>query len=435
MTIHPHGFLYYDYCMKKKNFVRLSLLAALILAGCAAPAQTAVPVPSGTAKPAPAPTSTAEPTSTVPTPIEEPSKPFAYQFISMEMTDPEKGTAILMDEYNAQFLASTNDGGKTWNDISPTENEYILSSSFDQNGFGMVTTFTEEGNSKLWTTSDMGKTWLSSDLNEGMTGANITFNSENYALARVSEGAAGSVYTHFYESTDQGANWFLVPLIPPQPEENLEEGIIPLCNICGDILLQTETESLIVYGEMANEPSDVIRVATSLDRGSTWTDAAISKPEQHKNAFVLPLSTSISAELWNASIAFVSFDPVMSYSVFFLTSTDQGISWRLSPEAAFEQSELVESIETVGGSTAYQICGYDLCFIDLLSGQVNSTPLDVVWDNAIIKFPNNTLARFIDINTGWVIQNGSDASLIFFTEDGGPTWQTISPVFNQKDPA
>lgn len=422
--------------MKTKKIVPILVFLGIALASCAVPQQAALPQAPETAIVHPTATVTSEPTAVSATsePTEEPLTPFTYQFITMDMIDDENGTAILMDADNVQYLVSTIDGGKSWNDITPIENEYILSASFLVNGSGMLTTFNEDGNSKLWTTTNGGKTWASNDLSMGMAGARIELFTDELAIARVSEGGAGTAYTHFYETTDQGQTWSLVPLIAPQPEENLGEGVIPLCNICGDLMAQNENDSLIVHGEMANDAAEFIQLTSSVDRGINWSEVSVTKPELFTSAFVLPLSTDLSGDLWSASIAFVSFDPSISYSVFFLTSADHGISWHIASQPAFEQPELVESIQILDSATAYQICGYDLCFIDLSTNEVSTVPLDVVWNSPDIQMPNNTFARFIDPTTGWVIQNGSDASILFFTEDGGAPWQTISPSFTPSEP-
>lgn len=351
---------------------------------------------------------------------------FRERFVQLNMLDDQNGTAILMNGEGSKTFAYTKDAGYNWKVIMPALDGYILSANFSNPKVGFLTSQNLDGITTLWSTSDWGNTWKGLELFENMMGASILLSENDYVLARIEDVAAGSAYIRYYESTDSGENWSLLPLLPPQSEEGLPEGIVRICNICGDLAAQTELNSLLVYGEMANEAGATISFDVSNDRGINWNRVELQKPQGFESAFVQPLNVNFGTTIWTIAISLVQFDPAFSSQIFVLHSQDNGQTWEFFDPALAIPSIVTGNIVQIDDGSLALNCGADICILNMISLEVNVLSLGQVWESS--ENEDSILLEFSDSQNAWLAVNSSETTILYHTKDGGSSWDSIDPI-------
>jgi len=375
------------------------------------------------------PTKTAPPIETIKSPA---PLTFFDRFFQLDMLDELFGTALLMSNDGAQTLVATHDGGKTWTSIMPPMEGYILSTYFSSPEIGFLTTQSLEGKTFLWSSPDGGVTWRNSELFENMIGARLVLAQEEYLLARVEDVGAGSAYVHYYESTDQGTTWSLLPLLPPEPEEGLPEGVVRICNICGDLTAQSELDSLIVYGEMANDAKSTITLDVSNNRGLHWRRVGISKPNGFETSLIQPIHLNLGDSRWTVLISLIQFEPTVSSQILVLESLDQGVTWEI-----YDPDLEIHSVFTASGIQVDEemlalICEDEVCLLDLSIPILTKIPLDKIWENA--NSASDLVLEFSDRQHAWLVINKPESANIYQTSDGGENWELIIPALLSASP-
>lgn len=420
--------------MNTKTIYLTLLIFVLILTGCATPVEPprlTEAVTQIVAEPTSSPTVAIQTTTSTPTVIPG----FSATILKLEMIDSDQGTALFLDENGEQILAMTQNNGANWVSITPKDVTNIPSfDQIDAETIIMVSNNTD-GSGTLWKTVDGGVNWTKKELFTEMLGAQIDFSPDGYGLALAQDAGAGHRYLHYYESTDFGENWSLIPLLPPAPEDGLPEGVIQLCGICGDWMEQTESISLIIYGEMANEPKEFIQLTTSADRGVSWKTIELQKPDALKTHLVMPLAATVSDGSWSAFVALISPESIIDGELLALNSTDGGITWTLkdlSIEVATPQNNPIEFFEP---HFAAMLCGTEICFIDTLSNSVERVPYNFETISNDFTGIFDVHIKFIDRQTGWLILTSPKGTYLYQTVDGGISWVWRPLSLNEADPS
>lgn len=408
------------------------LLTTFLVTSCAAPVASTPTIidskPIETQAPH-IPSETPPPAETIEIPTPQ---IFSERFFQLDMLDELFGTALLMGNNGTQTLVVTQDGGKTWTSIMPPMEGYLLSTYFSSSQNGFLTTQSLEGKTTLWSTSDGGVNWQNSELFENMVGARLNFVQGEYLLARVEDVGAGSAYVHYYESTDLGKTWSLLPLIPPEAEEGLPEGVVRICNICGDLSAQTELNSLIVYGEMANETKNTISLDVTNDRGVNWRRIEVAKPRNFEASLTQPIYLQLGDNRWLALLSLVQFDPIVSSQIFVLQSQDQGLTWDIYDPNLQIQSVFTASIINVNEEMLALICEGEVCLLDLSAPTLTKISLDQIWENE--DSTSDLLIEFTDRQHAWLVINSPEKSNIYQTADGGENWNLIKSNLIEVSP-
>lgn len=419
--------LYYDYFMKTKIVLICTLAALLFLSGCATPVVETTPIES------PAPqtittTATQTPTHVSPDPTEPASVNTPFQLVQLDMIDALNGIATLIFPEGKQIFAISNDGWRSWRDITPPNATAIPSTYFfdELNGFALV--FPKDAPPFLWKTKDGGNSWFAPTNYPTNNGTEITFLNDQYGLSKEVDGGAGHAYVKFYETADGGDNWSLLPLLSPDPNEGLPEGVIDLCNICQDLIEQTEMDTLVVHGEMANEPTPYIKIEVSNDRGMNWSRIDFPKPEGFGSSAVIPLNAVVSPVKWVVALGTVSFVPEQQYNLIFLESFDNGNTWSFFDPKITLSSMPPTNFKFLNTSSAYIVDSEVLFFIDLDSHQFEAKPINDLFTEADPIKTNTPIVEFVDRENGWFIFNMIGSSNVYSTTNGGTSWTEIVPT-------
>jgi len=416
--------------MKQKLF--FLLVTTFLVTSCAVPVATTPtfvdsrPIETQTAQ---IPSEAAAPTETIEIPTPQ---IFSDRFVQLDMLDELFGTAHLMGNDGTQTLVVTQDGGKTWTSIMPLMEGYILSTYFSSSRNGLLTTQSQEGKTSLWSTSDGGVNWQNSELVENMVGARLNLVQGEYLLARVEDVGAGSAYVHYYESTDMGKTWSLLPLIPPEAEEGLPEGIVRICNICGDLTAQTELNSLIVHGEMANEAKNTITLDVTNERGVNWRRVEIPKPSNFEAFLTHPIYLNLGDARWLVLLSLVQFDPIVSSQIFVLESQDQGLTWNIYDPNLQLQSVFTASVIKVNEEMLALICEGEVCLLGSSAPTLTKISLNKIWENE--DSTSDLLLEFTDRQHAWLVINSPKKSNIYQTSDGGENWDLIKSNLIEVSP-
>jgi len=401
--------------------------AGALVTGCATPISlpdaTLVPMPSSTSEPL---TATIPSTNTfTPEPTKLQQAP--YQIIQLDMLDIDHGTAIFMDQNNQQSLAMTRNGWQTWQDITPPGTTTISSIFFQTNLIGFALVNTSNDPATLMKTEDGGQNWVTIPGYPNNYAAQIAFLDDQYGLSKEVEGGAGHAYIKYYETTDSGENWTLLPLISPDPQAGLPEGVVDLCNICQDMLDQTELDSLIVTGEMANEPADTIKITVSNDRGLNWIRTEVPKPQPFISALVAPISASITSQPWSVALGLTSMDNEAQTALIFLQSLDKGKTWTLFDPAITIIGISHTSVHFIDPNFATFADLNNVYFIDLETGRSETASISGLFAEIDPSMLDTPMLDFIDHENGWLTKNTTEGTRFFSTTDAGNSWEEIFP--------
>ncbi len=432
--------------MLKIKLISLALIAAVLLAGCNLPiAASPTPVSeSATLTPSPSattvtivPTNTLPPASPVPptetisapTSTSIPSQPVTIDQIRMLTASDGWGWASTNGEMTQ--LLRTMDGGVSWTNASPQENYTYYGSFFLDSNLAWLPYY-DSATSKggILRTSDGGKTWESLPNSENLQNAWFEFKSANDGLAETAGMGAGNAYLNYYKTADGGLTWSVVDLVPPKTEEGLPPGTVHLCNICGDNLYFDGVRTIIIYGDMASEPTGKVRIAVSSNLGKDWKNLELALPEKYRTGQVAPISPTFFDSDGILPINVVQYNPdgTTGFSILLLYAThDGGLTWQELPGVVDGVSWQAANVQVLTMNNILTRCGANLCASSdgakswqILPGKLNFD-LNGGAADGVTQFD------FADPSNGWAITGQSGASILWNTTDGGQSWKKVAP--------
>ncbi len=390
--------------IKKLSLPILMSLIILALAGCNTTgtpltAVTSIPssipptqteVPSATTAP-PTPTGTATelpPTATSTTlpinPIQHFPSRQEFTVTAIHMIDATSGWGIgSLGSVGDHVLTST-DGGNTWKDVTPPEEEGTgdggkTATGFFQDAQNAWVTYSINGGNPVptqpvvWHTADGGATWQASSpldmtgLSEIYVPSDLQFvaGQSGWLLVHVGAGMNHD-YVALYRSTDSGTSW--TRILDP-----FNDGGIQSCSKTS--MLFTDATHGWLTGDCNGVMAGVLLYKSS-DAGTSWQDVTLPEPASAPGLFT------------NSNFTCGSYDP-------FFFSNDLGHLGVRCTDYTVTPSTISYYVYTTqdGGAT---------------------------WTSSI--YPGEAL-YFVTTDTGWAI-----AKKFQRTTDGGLTWTTVSNV-------
>jgi photosystem II stability/assembly factor-like uncharacterized protein len=388
------------------------------------PAQTSTipptPEPSATIEPGVPPTSPPVPTvdmtqvlSGDPIPLYPAGTEITLR--EVRMVDDSDGWGIGTGKSDFLHLFRTEDGGITWQDVTPPQPEIISISSYLPITLGVWDSETAwaayGGTEVIWSTDNGGITWEASLLEHTTTyDGMITVLDKNHAwFFQFLEGGMQKVFTAVSRTSDGGKTWEL--LLDPYGEYHDES--IQAFDKTGAVFINPQ------FGWLTRDFRGVdpfVRINFTQDGGFTWDSVELPAPPAFPDLFAQNLGAL--------------YDP-------YLISPDQGsfrvFTRRMENEEIIDQDFLYKTSD--GGSTweILDLPGGDLYHINdqimyTISRDIyRSDDGGVSWQ--FIKSVNwDGQFSFVDQNTAWVVAyNGYEYALVK-TTNGCQSFFEIEPV-------
>jgi photosystem II stability/assembly factor-like uncharacterized protein len=434
------------------------LVGSLALVGCIGGATTQVvgtptlpfPTSTGTAtseptltSPPPAATATNPPTTTPvetlsPTPTHLPSgattlPPLqagqAVTVTFIDMIDSSVGWAIGDEADPGDHVLRTQDGGSTWQDVTPPEpapgadqSQKAALGTFMSAETGWVTYFQSDSLAPqeppvVWITHDRGSSWEASQpfgqglLEELYLPSDLKFlDAQNgWLLAHLGAGMNHDYFALFH-STDGGKSW--ETLIDPF------QGELQSCSKTGIVFADAQMGWLT--GDCHAVAPGVFLYKTE-DGGRTW------------NTQEIPVPSDAAADLFNLPyIGCGTYDPIFippnniilnlrcdnfessTTDYYVYRTTDGGENWSVE---SFPGDSLLFSTSEVGWALGRDI--------------YQSTDGGQTWDK-VASVNWNGQFDFVNEQLGWAVARADGQIALVKTEDGGSRWEELKPVISSR---
>lgn len=419
----------------KKSLMGSVLILALILVSCSVPPvmvdqvstdPTAVPITESTA--------TVQLEEAIPA-VPEPSQTAEVIIQPLEiawiwMADARSGWAWSNENEQISQLLTTQDGGQTWKDVTPSDLGTVIGNEFLDAQTAWVSATDANGQWQLFGTLNGGRSWEILPAVEAIQYSDLKMFTPLEGVAINVSGAAGSAYYTIYETTDSGNQWSLVPLLPPDGSDGLPEGTVQVCNICGDILYYDPLRTLIAKGDMATESTGQVQVLYSADRGLNWTRTTLDLPAEFADGNNAPLQPKFQMQDGILPINVVKYDSngnfVYSILLFYRTS-DGGVTWQLQESRLNLQGVLPDPVHFASTNDIYTQCATGLCYSNDGGKSFTVNPLPMRLGDRPADMLVFEQYQFVSSTEGYAISKMGDDYQLWHTDNNGLVWTEILP--------
>jgi photosystem II stability/assembly factor-like uncharacterized protein len=387
-------------------------------------------------------TPTLEPTPTIPAlpstitrvPPFDPATPLIsgqpITITQISMLSITTGWGIGHQSASGARILFTLDGGQTWLDRTPpdatantpaeTESSWAY---FHDNQSAWVVFATQKSSSPprdivIWHTIDRGQTWEASNF-LALDGLEAYFIPEGFAFSDPDHGwllvhvGAGMShdYSFLYHTTDGGAYWERIA-------DPYGDGLQSLNNTG---LAFPDSQ----LGWVSKDNLGVMAGAffeQTLDGGATWEKTFLPPPPDHDWSTELSRCQTLSPTFTSPQTAILivncrlygeDYNPDMEWSLTYIFSTtDRGQTWRQTKLNA-PVRQLIFINTQVGWALGREL-------FQTIDGGLNWVGVKQVnWEGQF---------NFVDTTHGWAIARNNDEIALVTTQDGGRTWQILTPI-------
>lgn len=332
------------------------------------------------------------------------------------MIDGNFGWAIGGENDPGKHILTTQDGGLTWQDVTPPEpaadNKIATAFFLDTNTAWVTYSYQEFHNipnpAIIWHTTDAGQTWTAQGpLNTRSTAefyspSFFTFADDQNGWLLISVGAGMSHdYTNAYRTQDGGSTW---TRIHDPSSEHLQ-------SCCKTNLTFFDTNLGILTAEQGPYAQSYYLITN--DSGLTWEHIDLPSPKTNPNLFNTRYCATHSPHIFSPTEWRIGLSCPSTYDAstvhYEYRTTDSGITWAtqsypggdlfwLSPDFRFALSRAIYQKPT-----------------DSFEWMLNKT---VLWFGQF---------DFINRAHGWAVARDGDEIALVSTQNNGYSWQIITP--------
>lgn len=330
----------------------------------------------------------------------------------LHRTSLTEGWAIGGDGDLSDRILRTDDGGDTWQDVTPPEPEATSdeppksASAYFLNSDLAWVTYT--GQTTVWATSDAGASWQSGQTKyPGTLASMISFADPTHGwLMRSLELGVGHEYVSLSRTTNGGVTW--EGLVDPYTSADLQS--------CGKtaMVFFDERTGWVTYdcGGLYAIPF----LDWTVDGGSTWHTVELPPPAGKPDLFDASLACDTDGPALFSPISGAlvvtcrrSGEPAES-DVFLYTTRDQGLNWLASPYPGGRLHMFNVDEGLALGREIYRT----------RDGGKSWTKIKTVeWDGQF---------SFVDDTAGWAVARSGDEIALVATTDGGRSWRQLAPI-------
>ncbi len=339
-----------------------------------------------------------------------------------------------------RLLLHTDDGGETWEEVTPRGFSYNEGGSCFRDAHTAWIPIFDKTNvtTGLLQTTDAGKSWTlltvtnAPILNEG---SSCTFFTPTYGIASKFDNGVRNSFVKFFETHDAGKTWSQIPLTPRYPGSTESSNSISLSNIGGDqIAFYPPSTTIIAYGDSDDEQAKGnVRLSLTTDCGKTWRDMKLPSQREYRDCPCNPLALGFLDQknvVLPALVHKSNADGTYSPSVLIVyTSRDGGSTWSVRPGVV----DLKEPTE-IGFFDVSPECFFAKAGPNLFVTHDAARTWAAIKTSILLgEHPDRDIQQmdFVDATHGWLIC--SDHSqlypngkiLLYRTSDGGKTWTEL----------
>lgn len=366
----------------------------------------------------------------------------AFQYLNqIKMFDKDHGWLITGADGATRRVLHTEDGGATWNDITPKGIAFVGNGIFFLDSqTAWMPAFTAGTNiPTIFHTTDAGQSWQSyqhlpfKDATPDKP-FSLHFADANNGWAFADQGVALSHYGFtLYRTLDGGVHWTQLMFAKALglDEPSLPPGTFYVREDQGLKFLDLST--VWFGGNQLDETTRDVTLQVSHDAGKTWKTINIgvprptSIPNNASVAYSLPVFINPQDADLIVGYNFSSGPPtnaVQTISVLMLTQ-DGGSTWTPSP-LLFNGTEWALHFQFVTPTDAFYQCGDMLCATHDGAQTSQPVPSNVSFGD-VDGMHSLSVWDFVSVNTGWAIVYDGVLSKLINTTDGGKTWNTLQP--------
>lgn len=408
-------------------------------------------------KPTVSPTPTFPPTQ-VPTPIpsrppEPTPDPSAFLFNSFRMVSEAIGwgTADLPDSQGENWstrILRTADGGLNWLDVSPPDMSEIVDTFFlDENNAWVVTTIEETDSASgpavlVWYTRNGGHTWNKGGplAHRGMgmsAGSSVFFSDAQHGwLMNGDDVAMGSESVTLYKTEDGGSNWKEILSTSLANEPPLDA--IPLACYKSFLVFRDASTGWVTGSCL----SDNVLLEITSDGGLSWRAQDLPLPDGL--SFGGGLCTPYPPTFFSPQEGILQvICETISLSIYH--TYDGGQTWE---GPAYRSRMMTTSlVDFVDSNNGWHFASEDVptntkgvgFYVTHDGGKTWSEITPIINVSDAYDLPPNKLEAirdfdFIDVEVGWATLDVGDYSLMLKTNDGGFTWSSWVPLWQNAHP-
>lgn len=349
--------------------------------------------------------------------------------MNITMFDEKSGWLEVGYAAGPGHLFHTQDGGNTWQDVSPEPSSPFLSRAYlnAQTAWELVSQTDIQTNDQpgtLYRTDDGGKTWDSTTV-PFSDQVYLTFlNAQQGRAEKVTVCGAGTCEARFYQTSDGGRTWSLMPMSNPDGPEQLPPATVHILANDGFTFQNTST---IWFGGNDCCAYPYADLSVSRDNGGTWQQLRLPLPERNPDSGIadfigLPVFFNSKDGIFAASYEGIhpeTTDPYQDYDMVTYITHDGGLTWVANP-AILKGNFILYQVHFVSLKDAFVLCGQNLCATH--DGYKN---WQVIHSNLVFNPEDNrplVSFDFISARLGWAIVGTPEHNQLYKTTDGGTSW-------------
>jgi photosystem II stability/assembly factor-like uncharacterized protein len=371
-------------------------------------------VPAESAEP-PEPTATARvaiPSQPVLEPSLEAGQPVVIEQLWMDTAT--EGWAIGShpdaDPAPAIHVLRTSDGGQTWSEVTPPEDNATMTDIGGLYSSGSNAWVIYLGTDRVWRTMDGGDMWIASEAGYPIgqfSTLDFTDPQHGWMLQEVESGF-GSQLVSLFQTTDGGDTW--QEIINPYESEDLQS-----CRKSGMSFFGTDT-GWVTYDCEGTYLDPFLDISD--DAGQSWNEGQLPLPDgaaqSTDQGWCYSSSPRLTGEASGRLIVtcVVNEGSTLTESSFLYLTEDAGGTWEIRDYPG-------------GELTLFD----DGSMLALARDQHRSTDSGVSWQK-IKTVSWDGIYSFADPDNGWAVATSEDEIALVVTLDGGRAWEIIKPLIS-----